>query len=75
VVGETRIHGERLFVLELVQARDAKWIGRPFFARWDAKAGWLDELRPAFGDNSFFYEEGLKRMQDDALSRAPLTRR
>jgi L-lysine 2,3-aminomutase len=64
VVGETRIHGERLFVLEFVRARDGRWLGRPFFARWDAKASWFDQLRPAFGDNAFFYEEELRRTRE-----------
>jgi hypothetical protein len=32
-------------------------VGRPFFARWDPDATWLDQLRPAFGKTRFFFEE------------------
>jgi L-lysine 2,3-aminomutase len=75
IVGEARIHGERLFVLELLQARDPRWVRRPFFARWDAKASRLDQLRPAFGENVFFYDEALRRMEDaaprEAVPQAP----
>ena len=30
---------------------------RPFFARFDANATWLDELRPAFDESRFFFEK------------------
>jgi KamA family protein len=37
----------RVFVLRFLQARDPRLVGRPFFARYDAKATWFDELTPA----------------------------
>jgi KamA family protein len=57
VVGTTEIHGEKVFVLQFLQARDPDWVGRPFFARYDPEATWLDDLKPAFGEESFFFEE------------------
>ena len=35
---------------------------RPFFARFDPKATWLDQLEPAFGEEKFFFEDGLRAM-------------
>lgn len=60
VEGVATINGEKVFVLNFLQGRNSDWIKRPFFAKYDPKATWLDELKPAFSD-SFFYEEELKR--------------
>ena len=50
VDGVTEINGERYFVLHMIQARDPKLVGRPFFAHFDPRATWLDDLKPAFAD-------------------------
>ena len=34
--------------LRMIQARDPSLVGRPFFARYDPRAVWLSDLRPAF---------------------------
>jgi len=34
------------FALRFLQARDPELVGRPFFARFDPRAEWWDELRP-----------------------------
>lgn len=34
--------------------------------RFDDKAMWLDDLRPAFGDEKFFYEDELARLSKDS---------
>lgn len=62
VDGVATVHGEQVFVLRFLQARDPAWVGRPFFARFDARASWLDELQPAFGEREFFWEAQLRRM-------------
>ncbi|RMG60739.1 MAG: lysine 2,3-aminomutase, partial [Calditrichaeota bacterium] len=36
--------GEKFFLLKYLQARQPSWINRPFLARYDEKATWLDEL-------------------------------
>ena len=36
--------GETFFLLKYLQARNPEWVNRPFLARFDAKATWLDEL-------------------------------
>ena len=35
----------------------SKLVGIPFFAKYDPKATWLDQLQPAFGETEFFYEK------------------
>jgi hypothetical protein len=63
VDGITEIGGEKLFALSLLQARDPAWVGRPFFARFDPKATWIDDLRPGFGESEFFFEAPLRRIE------------
>jgi KamA family protein len=57
IQGITEIAGEKVFALRFIQARNPDWVQQPFFARYDDKATWLDHLRPAFGDERFFFEE------------------
>lgn len=57
IQGVAEIHGERVFVLRFIQGRDPDWVQRPFFARYDARATWLDDLKPALGKKSFFFEQ------------------
>lgn len=53
--GVATIHGEKVFMLKFIQARDPDWVGRPFFARYDRRATWLSDLQPAFGERQFFF--------------------
>ena len=64
VQGVTEIGGEKVFALRFLQARDPDWVNRPFFARFDPAATWLDDLKPAFGDEAFFFSEPFRRMLD-----------
>ncbi len=57
IQGVTEVAGERVFVLRFIQARNPDWVQRPFFAKYDAEATWLDQLRPAFGKDKFFFED------------------
>lgn len=63
--GISEIAGERVFNLRFVQAREPDWVRRPFYARYDEKATWLDQLKPAFGEREFFFEPSIRRMQQD----------
>jgi len=63
VQGITEINGEKVFVLRFIQARNPDWVQRPFFARYDDKAGWLDQLKPAFGEERFFFEDEYDAMR------------
>jgi hypothetical protein len=60
VVGVAEVHDETVFVLNFLQGRDPKWVGRPFFARFDPEATWLSDLEPAFGEERFFFEEAIE---------------
>ena len=60
VLGVQEVAGERVIVLRFLQGRDPDWCARPFFARYDPKATWLDQLEPAFGEDKFFFEDGLR---------------
>ncbi len=62
VQGVTEVAGEKVFVLRFIQARNPDWVQRPFFARYDEKATWLDQLRPAFGESKFFFEDEYAAM-------------
>jgi KamA family protein len=64
VDGITEYHGEDLFVLKFLQARDPDWAGRPFFARFDPKATWIDDLRPPLGEDEFFFEPQLRQLEN-----------
>lgn len=55
--GVAEVAGQTVLCLQLLQARDPAWVRRPFFAQYDADATWIDQLRPAFGDTRFFFEE------------------
>lgn len=57
ILGVETVHEERVFALDFLQARNPDWVGRPFFARFDPEATWLDELRPAFGADRFFFQD------------------
>lgn len=58
VDGVAEVRGEKVMCLQFLQARNPDWVRRPFFARFDPEATWLDELEPAFGASRFFFEEG-----------------
>lgn len=70
ILGVTEIHRdgkkEKVFALQMLQGRDADWVARPFFAKYDPNAYWLDDLEPAFGDK-FFYDQELETMKSQAL--------
>ena len=62
VLGTQEIHGEKVFVLRFLQGRNPEWVGRPFFAKFDPEATWLNHLKPAFGEDKFFFENELEEM-------------
>jgi len=41
----------------MIQARNPDWVAKPFFAEYNEKAKWIDEIKPAFGKNNFFFEK------------------
>jgi hypothetical protein len=56
VDGIVTIGGEKVFALQFLQARNPDWVRKPFYAKFDPEATWLDDLVPAFGEKKFFFE-------------------
>jgi len=68
VQGVTEVAGEKVFVLRFIQGRNPDWVQRPFFAKFDPQATWFDHLKPAFGDEKWFWEDEYEAIRDDKLS-------
>lgn len=62
IQGVTEINAEKVFVLRFIQGRNPDWVQRPFFAKYDANATWLDQLKPAFGEEKFFFQDEYEAM-------------
>ena len=69
VDGVAEAGGEKVFVLKFIQGREPAWAGRVFFAKFDERATWLDQLEPAFGEKEFFFEAALREIK--SRKRAP----
>ncbi len=72
VDGINEVNGEKVFVLKLLQGRDPAWVGKTFFAKYDPHATWVDQLKPAFGEKEFFFEEGLRQLKSARSLPEPL---
>ena len=69
VLGITEVRGEKVFVLRFLQGRNSEWVDRPFFAKYDENASWLYDLKPAFDEEKFFFEDELaKTFHEDLTS-------
>jgi KamA family protein len=68
VLGISEINGQRVMELRFLQGRNPDWVHRPFFAEYDDKAIWLNELKPAFGEKRFFFEDELEQFYRENLS-------
>lgn len=62
IQGVAEINAEKVFVLRFIQGRNPDWVQRPFFAKYDANATWLDQLKPAFGEDKFFFQDEYEAM-------------
>ncbi len=84
ILGVADIGDEQAFVLEFLQAREPDMVRRPFFAKYDPKATWYDQLEPfGRGDEPFFIRPeaetgtpvGLRvSANGDALHARPVSR-
>ncbi len=70
VMGECEVLGEKVLQLRFLQGRNPDWVHRPFFAQYDEEATWLDDLKPAFGEKQFFFEEELDQFYRESLQSA-----
>ncbi len=56
VLGVSEMNNEKVFVLRALQHRNPKHVMKPFFAQYDPQAIWFNQLKPAFGEEKFFFE-------------------
>jgi KamA family protein len=68
LLGVGEAGGKKILTLRFLQGRNPDWAGRPFFAEYDEKAIWLDDLKPAFGEAKFFYEEELNQLFEEEVT-------
>lgn len=68
VLGDAKINDQKVIVLRFLQGRDPNWVDKPFFAKYDENAIWINELKPAFG-NKFFFEDELNTILKKADDR------
>jgi KamA family protein len=66
ILGVTEVLGEKVFALRMIQGRNPDWVQRPFFAKYNPDAVWLDDLKPAFGEKKFFFDDELEAMETSA---------
>ena len=63
ILGINEIANEKIFVLRFLQGRNPDWVGRPFFAKYDAEATWLSDLEPLDDKNVFFFDNEIEPMK------------
>lgn len=64
MLGVSEVKGEKVMTLRFLQGRNPDWVHKPFFAKYNPDAIWLDDLEPAFGEEQFFFEEQFDKFKD-----------
>lgn len=62
VLGISEIAGEKIITLRMIQGRNPDWAAKPFFAEYDDQALWYTDLRPAFREEKFFFQDELENI-------------
>ncbi len=70
IQGVAEVAGEKVIVLRFIQGRNPDWVQRPFFAKYDDKATWLNHLKPAFGEEKWFWEDEYAAIRAAKLAAA-----
>ena len=65
--GVAQVNDQKVMVFRMLQGRDPEWVNKPFFAKYNENAIWLDDLKPAF-EEKFFFEDGLKAIKEKKLA-------
>lgn len=72
MLGVSEINDEsvtrKIMTFRFLQGRNPEWVAKPFFAEYDENALWIDDLKPAFGEQKFFFEDELASMYNEHLS-------
>ncbi|WKT57392.1 lysine 2,3-aminomutase [Candidatus Nitrosotenuis chungbukensis] len=67
VLGVIDIGKKKAIAMRFLQGRDPTWVQKPFLAKYDENAIWIDELKP-FTGNKFFFEEGFGKISSQKKS-------
>ncbi len=59
---------KKIITMRFLQGRNPDWVAKPFFAEFDDEALWMDELKPAFGQDKFFFEDELERIFNSRIT-------
>jgi len=62
LLGAAQVPKQKVIAFRMLQGRDPNWVDRPFFSDYDEKAVWYTELKPAFGEEKFFFQLELETM-------------
>jgi KamA family protein len=63
VIGVTEVMKEKIITLRMIQGRNPDWVAKPFFAKYDEDATWYRDLKPAFGEEKFFFQDELEKIK------------
>lgn len=72
MLGISDVNGKKIMTLRFLQGRNHDWVAKPFFAEYNEEAIWLDDLKPAFGEEKFFFENELKEIFNEHLNKATI---
>lgn len=59
LLGVSEVSNEKVMVFRMIQGRNPDWAAKPFFAEYNEEAIWYTDLKPAFGDEKFFFSDEL----------------
>jgi KamA family protein len=62
IIGVIEVRGDKVIVLNMIQGRNPEWVGRPFLAEFSDDARWYTDLKPAFGEKGFFFQDELESL-------------
>jgi len=62
VLGISEVANQKVITLRMIQGRNPDWAAKPFFAEYDEQALWYTDLRPAFGEEKFFFQDELENI-------------
>lgn len=62
ILGMNEIGNDKIFTLRFIQGRNPDWVAKSFFAKFDDKATWYTDLKPAFCEDKFFFADELDKI-------------
>ena len=68
ILGVTKVGKVKAIVMRFLQGRNPDWVQKPFLARYDGGAIWIDGLKPLDGDKFFFEKELEQLLRKDKAS-------